>query len=60
MTTFYIILKITALLAVIIVSITGPKKKKVSPKTEMSGFAVNPNGYLEHFKKSPEYPQPVE
>ncbi|MFC0513972.1 hypothetical protein ACFFGT_07165 [Mucilaginibacter angelicae] len=60
MASFYIILEITALLAVIILSITGPKKKKASPKTEMSGFAVNADGYLEHFKNSPEYHQPVE
>lgn len=60
MAAFYIILEITALIAVIIVSISGPKKKKESPKTEISGLAVNADGYLEHFKNSPEYHQPVE
>lgn len=60
MASFYILLKITALLAVIIVPITGPKRKKASPKTEMSGFAVNADGYLEHFKNSPEHHQPVQ
>lgn len=60
MAIFYIILKITTLLAVIILSVSGPKKKKAPPKTEMSGFAVNPDGYLEHFKTSPEYHQPVQ
>jgi hypothetical protein len=60
MAAFYIILKITALIALIIVSISGPKKKKASPKTEMSGLAVNADGYLEHFKNSPEYHQPVQ
>jgi len=60
MAAFYIILKVTALIAVIIVSITGPKKKKASLKTEISGLAVNADGCLEHFKNSPEYHQPVE
>jgi hypothetical protein len=60
MATFYIILKITSLLAVIILSISGPKKKKALPKTEMSGLAVNPDGYLEYFKNNPEYHQPVQ
>ncbi|QTE37725.1 hypothetical protein J3L18_01250 [Mucilaginibacter gossypii] len=60
MAAFYIILKVTSLIAVIIVSITGPKKKKASPKTEISGLAVNADGYLEHCKNSPEHHQPVE
>ncbi|MDB5147279.1 MAG: hypothetical protein JWQ57_1299 [Mucilaginibacter sp.] len=60
MASFYILLKITALLAVIIVPMTGPKVKKASPKTEMSRLAVNPDGYLEHFKNSPEYHHPVQ
>ncbi|WP_413667103.1 hypothetical protein ACEN9X_21570 [Mucilaginibacter sp. Mucisp86] len=60
MATFYIILKITALIAVIIVSITGPKKKKALTKKEMSKLAVNADGYLEHFENSPEYHQPVQ
>lgn len=60
MAAFYIILEITALIAFIIVLISGPKKKKTSPKTEMSGLAINADGYLKHFKNSPEYHQPVE
>lgn len=60
MATFYIILKITALLTFIILSIAGPKRKKATPKTEMSGLAVNANGYLEQLKNSPECHQPVQ
>jgi hypothetical protein len=60
MESFYIVLEITALIAVIIILLAGPKKKKASPKTEMSMLAVNADGYLEHFKSNPEYHQPVE
>ncbi|AYL94540.1 hypothetical protein [Mucilaginibacter celer] len=60
MDSFYIVLEITALIAVIIIPLAGPKKEKASPKTEMSALAVNADGYLENFKSSPEYQQPVE
>ena len=60
MASFYIVLEITALIAVIIIPLAGPTKKKISPKTEISALAVNADGYLEHFKNSPEYHQPVQ
>lgn len=60
MESFYIVLEITALIAVIIIPLAGPKKKKASPKTEMSMLAVNADGYLEHFKSNPEYHHTVE
>ncbi len=60
MAIFYIIFKITSLLAVIILSVSGPKKKKALPKTEMSRLAVNSDGYLEHLKNNPEHHQPVQ
>jgi hypothetical protein len=60
MESFYNILEITALIAVVIIPLAGPKKKKASPKTEISALAVNEDGYLEHFQITPEYHHTVE
>ena len=48
MTAFYIILKITALLAIIICPFFRPQKKRPQGKGGISGIAVNENGYLEY------------
>lgn len=53
MSTFYLILEISALLGVIIFPLTGPKKagtpkKLKKQKQELSNLYVNENGYLEY------------
>jgi len=53
MTAFYIILKIAALLAVIVIPLIGPKKKKAIAVPSFSKLAVNENGYLENFTGEP-------
>ncbi|PWK78381.1 hypothetical protein LX99_02225 [Mucilaginibacter oryzae] len=57
MASFYNILEVIALIAVIIIPLAGPKKRKAPCKTELSTLAVNADGYLEHFNSSPEYHQ---
>ena len=49
MTAFYIVLKVSALLAIIVLPLIGPKKKKPLTVKAMSNLSVNENGYLEHF-----------
>jgi hypothetical protein len=53
MAAFYMILKVTALLAVIIIPLIGPKKKKAIAVRSISKLAVNENGYLENFTGEP-------
>ncbi len=48
MTILYIILKVSALLAIIIIPLIGPKKKKRAVVKVLSSLAVNERGYLEH------------
>lgn len=48
MTIFYIILKVSALLAIIIVPLAGPKKKKTVAVKACSNLSVNERGYLEN------------
>jgi hypothetical protein len=52
MTAFYIILKITALLTIIICPFLGPKKKKHQGNGGISRFAVNEAGCLEYAVKT--------
>ncbi len=49
MASIYIVLKIVALLAVIIIPLGGPKRKKPAHISGTGKFAVNENGYLEHY-----------
>ena len=51
MNTIYLILEITGLIAVIVIPMAGPKKKK-TPKTttvEISDWAIDENGRLESY-----------
>jgi hypothetical protein len=52
MTATYVILKVGALLAIIIIPLIGPKKKKKIAPVKLSTISVNERGYLEHFKSS--------
>jgi hypothetical protein len=49
MVIFYIVLKVSALIAIIVLPLTGPKKKKTAVVKAISNLSVNENGYLEHF-----------
>jgi hypothetical protein len=60
MTAFYILLKISALLAILILPFFGPKKKKAKGITGISKLAVNKDGYLEHFIGAPADRHPVQ
>jgi hypothetical protein len=59
MTSFFILLKIVAFLAVMIIPFIGPKKKKAPGQYGISTLAVDENGYLEHFSGSSKDHQPV-
>ena len=59
MTLFFILLKIVAFLAVMIIPFIGPKKKRVLSQAGISTLAVDENGYLEHFNRNPKDHQPV-
>jgi hypothetical protein len=59
MTAFYIILKISALLAIIILPLFGPKRKKLPAPDGLSHLAVNENGCLEIFSAGAEKHHPV-
>jgi len=48
MTLFFIVLKISALLAVCIIPLGGPKKAKTLATVRLSRLAVKENGYLEY------------
>ena len=47
MTAFYIALKICALLAIIILPLFGPTKRKIPSPQGLSDLSVNENGFLE-------------
>jgi hypothetical protein len=49
MTAFYIVLKVSALLVIMILPFFGPKKKSAKGLTGISKLAVNKDGYLEYF-----------
>ncbi len=54
MTTWYIVLKVSALLTFIVLPLVGPKKKKkkmVSAAAEISDWAIDANGDLEAYVK---------
>lgn len=55
MTAFYIVLKVAALLAVIILPLTGPKKKKTDSPRDLGKLAVNENGlnYISEVRVDP-------
>jgi hypothetical protein len=59
MTAFYIILKISALIAIIIIPLVGPKKKKSKSPEGLSAILVNENGCLEYFNNVPSDHHPV-
>ena len=54
MSAIYIILKVSALLAIIIIPLFGPKKRKSPASGGLSNLAVNESGYLETFSGSTE------
>jgi hypothetical protein len=49
MITILTAIKISALLATIILPMGGPKRKKERSLPELSGLSVNANGFLEYF-----------
>ena len=49
MTALYIVVKVAALFAIILVPLIGPKKKKAVAVNNPGKIAVNENGYLENF-----------
>jgi hypothetical protein len=59
MTAFYIVLKVSALLAIIVLPLIGPKKKKNPAEKGISRLAVNKNGYLQYFTPNPKDRHPV-
>jgi hypothetical protein len=60
MTAFYIVLKVSALLAILILPLFAPKKKKAKDLSGISKLAVNEDGYLEHFINAPADGHPVQ
>jgi len=60
MTAFYIALKVCALLAIIILPLFGPKKKKTPPPQGLSDLSVNENGFLEVYVVDNITHQPVQ
>ena len=59
MTAFYIILKVSALLAIILFPLVGPIKKKIKSLDGLSRISVNESGYLEYFNNFPSGHHPV-
>ena len=53
MTTLYLVLEVSALLLVIVLPLAGPKKKKIKKiaPIEISEWAIDENGSLEHYVK---------
>ena len=49
MEAIYIILKVSALLAIIILPLAGPKRKRKEPLTGLSKLSVNEGGFLEPY-----------
>jgi hypothetical protein len=60
MTAFYIVLKVIALIAIIIIPLVGPKKKKSIPVKTLSNLSVKENGYLEYASIDPLNHHPVD
>jgi len=60
MASVYIVLKIIALLAIIIIPLVGPKRKKSTYATGTGKFAVNEDGYLEHYTDNTPHHHPVQ
>ena len=60
MTAFYIALKVCALLAIIIIPLLGPKKKKTPSPDGLSDLSVNENGFLEVYTADNITHQPVQ
>jgi hypothetical protein len=58
MITFYTIIEVTILLAVIVLPLSGPRKKqkKLIKGTDkgLSNISVNENGYLEYSSNTPD------
>jgi len=52
MVIFYIVLKVSALIAITVLPLAGPKKKKTAVVKAIGNLSVNENGYLEHFAGS--------
>jgi hypothetical protein len=59
MTAFYVVLKVSALLAIIIVPLVSPKKKKAQAEKALSRLAVNEDGYLEYVIAKPKDHHPM-
>jgi hypothetical protein len=53
MTAFFVVLKVSALLAIIIFPLIGPKKKEPVNPVTLSNIAVNENGFLEQVTTGP-------
>ena len=60
MTSFYIVFKVIAFIAIIIVPLSGPKRKKSATKLDMGKLAVNGEGYLESVSLSLANHHPVQ
>ena len=60
MTAFYLALKVCALLAIIILPLFGPKKKKTPSPQGLSDLSVNENGFLEVYTIDNTEHQPVQ
>jgi len=60
MTAFYIVLKVSALLAIIIFPLFGPKQKKTPSPQGLSDLSVNENGFLEAYTADDITHQPVQ
>jgi len=60
MTTFYTVLEIAALLGVILIPLSGPKKnKKITNVNELSNICVNEAGGLEYIINHDEDHEPA-
>jgi hypothetical protein len=61
MTTLYLVLEVSALLLVIVLPLAGPKKKKITKTApaEISEWAIDENGDLQHFVKEEPDHHPV-
>lgn len=60
MTSFYIVLEVIAFIAVIVVPLAGPKRKKSIGPVNTSTLAVNGEGFLEPIQLVAEGHHPVQ
>jgi len=60
MTAFYIVLKVSALLAILVLPLFAPEKKKAKGPGGISKLAVNEDGDFEHFINAPADGHPVQ